>query len=353
MDKEKELVAKLKDEFDIKSLLGKKGLGGVLVSASKVSEAKAFGLKTYSDTYDADVYLTDSLDEVKEASKKGKEVALMLNIVSPSDAKLVVQASKLNVSVVFVDVKDWKIIALENLIAELQKTNTRLFALAKSVDEVPTLFTVLERGVDGVLLEVKSVNDVDKATEVLSKLERVKLGRAKIIKVKDVGLGDRVCVDTTSMLDFGEGLLVGSKANFLFLVHNESVGSAFTSPRPFRVNAGSIHSYVLAPEGKTMYLSELEAGQEVLVVSKDGSARKVTVGRAKIERRPLRLIKAKVNDDEGTVLLQNAETIRLVGSNGNLIPVTEAKEGQEVLVYFSEAKARHFGIAVEEFVLEK
>lgn len=353
MVKEKELIVKVTDKFDIKSLLGKKGLSGVLVSENKVNEAKAFGLKAYSNTYDADVYLANNLEKVEEAKKKGKEVALLVKIENPSDIEIVIKASKLNADVVFADIKDWKIIALENLIAELQKTNTKLFALATSVDEIPTLFTVLEKGVDGVLLETKSIEEADKAAEALSKIEKVKLENAKIVEIRDVGLGDRVCVDTASMLEFGEGLLVGSKANFLFLVHNESVGSAFTSPRPFRVNAGSIHSYVLAPEGKTRYLSELEAGQEVLVVSKDGNVRKVVVGRAKIERRPLRLIKAKVNDEEGSVLLQNAETIRLIGSDGNLIPVTELKEGQEVLVHFTSAKARHFGIAVEEFVLEK
>ena len=60
-------------------------------------------------------------------------------------------------------------------------------------------------------------------------------------------------------------MLIGSRSNFLFLVHNESVGSSFTSPRPFRVNAGAVHCYTLGTDGTTKYLSEVETGTEVLV----------------------------------------------------------------------------------------
>jgi len=82
--------------------------------------------------------------------------------------------------------------------------------------------------------------------------------------------------------------------HFLFLVHNESVGSSFTSPRPFRVNAGAVHCYTLSPDGTTKYLSELETGVEVLVVDSKGKARRVTIGRCKIEKRPMLMIKARV-----------------------------------------------------------
>jgi 3-dehydroquinate synthase II len=51
-------------------------------------------------------------------------------------------------------------------------------------------------------------------------------------------------------------------------------------------------------------------------------------------------------------LLQNAETIKLVGADGKPMPVTALKEGDEVMVYF-EAAARHFGIKIEETIIEK
>ena len=38
----------------------------------------------------------------------------------------------------------------------------------------------------------------------------------------------------------GEGLLVGSFARALFLVHSECAESAYINSRPFRVNAGPV-----------------------------------------------------------------------------------------------------------------
>ena len=50
----------------------------------------------------------------------------------------------------------------------------------------------------------------------------------------------RVCVDMASLLVPGEGLLVGSFARALFLVHSECAESAYINSRPFRVNAGPV-----------------------------------------------------------------------------------------------------------------
>ena len=53
------------------------------------------------------------------------------------------------------------------------------------------------------------------------------------------------------------------------------------------------------------------------------------------------------------LILQNAETIRFITSNGNLIPVTELKLGDEVLAYTKMPSGRHFGLEVKEFIVEK
>lgn len=55
-----------------------------------------------------------------------------------------------------------------------------------------------------------------------------------------------------------------------------------------------MHAYVAIPGGKTCYLSELQAGKEVIVVDQSGLQRTAIVGRVKIESRPLILIEAKV-----------------------------------------------------------
>ena len=202
-----------------------------------------------------------------------------------------------------------------------------------------------------MILSANTESEINESKQYLDNIA-FPIKPAKIIEVRDVGTGERVCVDTTSILEMGEGLLVGSRSNFMFLVHNESVGSSFTSPRPFRDKRRSC-CYTIAPEEKTKYLSEIESGSEVLIVHSNGNARRVTVGRSKIETRPLRLIRAEIDGETGTVILQNAETIRLLTKEGALIPVTEAKVGEHILAYSKPQSGRHFGIEVEEYVLEK
>jgi 3-dehydroquinate synthase II len=219
--------------------------------------------------------------------------------------------------------------------------------------KVRPLLAVLERGVDGVVLRTSSLEEVKQTLDYLKAVSFVRLVPVEVLEVREAGVGERVCVDTSSMLSFGEGLLVGSRSNFLFLVHNESLGSKFTSPRPFRVNAGSVSSYILMPDGRTKYLCELEAGDQVLVVSPKDPPRVATVGRVKIERRPLILVKASFGEEVGSVLLQNAETIALVCEDGKVESVTELKRGDRILASVVEAKGRHFGVAVDEYILEK
>jgi 3-dehydroquinate synthase II len=91
----------------------------------------------------------------------------------------------------------------------------------------------------------------------------------------------------------------------------------------------------------------------VWIVNKEGIARSAVVGRSKIETRPLRLIRAEIDGEIGTVILQNAETIRLISKDGKLLSVTEVKVGDEVLGYAKQAEGRHFGMEVDEFIVEK
>ena len=255
---------------------------------------------------------------------------------------------------VIIDLDDWRIIPLENIIASLQSTDIEIFAVAKSIDEVETLFTILELGVDGVVISVQNADEIDRVSDIINKFT-FDIKSAVIEEIVDVGMGERVCIDTVSMLTQGEGMLVGNRSNFLFLVHNESIGSSFTSPRPFRVNAGAVHCYTIIPGGTTNYLSELESGSQVYIVNDKGIARVVGVGRAKIESRPLRLFKARINENEyGSIIVQNAETIRFLQKDGNILPVTHAKKGDSILVYSKPPTGRHFGMEVSnEYILEK
>lgn len=257
---------------------------------------------------------------------------------------------------VVVDCTNWKIIPLENLIGEFRRRHRKIYAFMKSEADIKLAFSILERGVDGVVIPYSSL----KASKgLLSSLTAgrgrgVELVKAKIRRIVDVGDGERVCIDTASQLGLGEGMLIGSVASFFFLVHSETIPTEYIPTRPFRVNAGALHSYILGVDGKTRYLSELRSGDKVQLVDKTGARRDAIVGRIKMERRPLVMIEAEVGGHEGTAMLQNAETIRLVRPDGSPLAVTEAKAGDEVLVHLAgNVKGRHFGGEVDEFIVER
>ncbi len=135
-------------------------------------------------------------------------------------------------------------------------------------------------------------------------------------------------------------------------MHAETSASKFLAARPFRVNAGAVHSYILAPSGMTAYLSELSAGKSVLAVHRTGAHREVTVGRVKIERRPHLILHWDAPGGPASVALQNAETIRLVRPDGATMAVTDVRAGDAILVH-NAAAARHAGVPVDEAVEER
>ncbi len=288
------------------------------------------------------------LVRVGEWPSKGE--LTLVKIKGPEDIPIIEEvASSGNV---LIDSEGWKIIPLENLIATLG-SGDRIYAIADNIKEARSLLGVLERGIRGVVVPLHDLNELNEAKRLIEEATPLHLVTAEVTEVREVGMGDRVCVDTASILSKGEGMLVGGSASFFFLVHSENLESPFTSPREFRVNAGAVSNYILVPDGKTKYLSEIKSGVEVLAVNKNGKKRVVSTGRAKVERRPLILIRAKSKENEGWVILQLAETVPLMKSDGTPLPVTEAKIGDEVLAYIEDSRARHFGISVDEFVDER
>jgi 3-dehydroquinate synthase II len=351
--KTKQLIVKpiVAKESSIGQFLSKlKGKGDFMLNMDPKLSAGTF--RTIYDSDDADIVICSSLDQLSSLKLSGKSAAYYKKVMSDLDIDDIQRASESGAELVIVEAPNWKIIPLENIIAKLHSSKTKVFTTAESSQEVAMLFSVLELGVDGVILSTDSEEEVERVRQQLTAV-RFPISIAKIIEVKDVGIGERVCVDTASMMRTGEGMLVGSKSNFMLLVHNESIGSSFTSPRPFRVNAGAVYCYTIVPGGTTRYLSEIESGSEVWIVNEEGVARNAVVGRSKIETRPLRLIRAEIDGQQGTVILQNAETIRLISKDGNLLSVTEVRTGDQVLGYAKQARGRHFGMEVDEFIVEK
>jgi 3-dehydroquinate synthase II len=245
-----------------------------------------------------------------------------------------------------------RVIPLENAIAAGRR-RFELWVCARGPQEVPGALGALEHGAHRVIVEVRSPEEVDNLELVLESpvLSSLDWALVPVTSVSAVGVGDRVLVDTTSLLDPAEGLLVGSAAGFLFHVASEAIGSQFSRPRAFRVNAGAAHSYVLMGDGTTRYLSELEPGDAVLVSRPGESARSVRVGRIKIERRPLILVTASVDKTNRTIFLQEAETVRL-SAEAARVSTTDLRAGMRVHGV-RMAPARHLGRSVEETIIER
>ncbi|MFH0863432.1 MAG: 3-dehydroquinate synthase II [Candidatus Altiarchaeota archaeon] len=313
------------------------GADVVLVGGGETGKARNLGrIKVASTDAEADFVL-----------EKG---AFYREIKSKADEQEIVKLG-LKAQYVIVNAKDWKVIPLENLIAALQG-KCRIIVEVSDEKEAKTALETLEVGADGVL--VRNIRAIRRVKDMIETMfsEKLKLTPVKIMAMKAAGMGDRVCVDTASMLSVGEGMLVGSQGGAMLLVHSESIETEYVAARPFRVNAGAVHAYIRLPDNKTKYLSELKTGQEVLAVDWKGNTRRVIVGRSKIEKRPLILVEAEHDGKSIKTLLQNAETILLVKEDGKPVSIARLKTGDRVLAYVEEG-GRHFGMKVKESIEEK
>ncbi|WP_457626298.1 3-dehydroquinate synthase II [Persephonella sp.] len=309
------------------------GADYIIIPKEKENEAKKLGRVKFI-LADKEGNLSENFVFVTINNKKDEEKAAQL---AKAGKKVIVRTT------------DWTIIPLENLIAQSEN----IYAVVKNADEASIAVGILEKGVKGVVLETEDLSEIKRVASVIKETtEKIQLVKAKVTAITPVGMGDRVAVDTTSLFKRGEGMLVGNSSAGMIFVHAETEESPYVASRPFRVNAGAVHMYTRVPGGKTVYLCELEAGKEVMAYDIDGNGRAVVVGRSKIERRPMLLIEAEYEGKKLSAVLQNAETIRLVKGDGSLISVVDLKEGDEILGYVEEA-GRHFGMKVEETILEK
>jgi 3-dehydroquinate synthase II len=278
--------------------------------------------------------------------KLGKDV-VVVELKSKDDEKKALELSRSKI--VIIDANDWRIIPLENLIAQTKG----LFAKVRNSKDAKTALEILEKGVDGVLLSTTNLNELKKTAELINKSpEKLSLAKAKVLSIKSIGTGDRVCIDSCTNMKLGQGMLVGNSSSGMLLVHSESIENPYVSPRPFRVNASAVHAYVKVPDGKTKYLSELKTGDEVLIVDAKGNTEVAVIGRTKVEKRPLLVVEVQAGNKKFSLVLQNAETIRLVKPSGIPVSVVKLRKGDKILGYIEEA-GRHFGMKIKETITEK
>ncbi|WP_394614232.1 3-dehydroquinate synthase II family protein [Lentzea sp. JNUCC 0626] len=244
-------------------------------------------------------------------------------------------------------------IPLEIVIAAAHGAPGKLITVVTDLVEAAIVLECLEHGSDGVLMAPTDATDVFRLARLLEvKSEPLTLTTLTVEALTHNGLGDRVCVDTASHFAEDEGILVGSFSSGFVLCCSETHPLPYMPTRPFRVNAGALHSYVLGPANRTNYLSELRSGSKVLAVNADGRTRELTVGRAKLESRPMLTITAR--SPEGVVvdlMVQDDWHVRVLGPGGKVRNVTELRPGDELLGHIA-TEQRHVGLPIGEFCKE-
>ena len=308
------------------------GADGIMVNRGCSAKVKELGIiETIAE--DGDLVL-------------GEDV-IYFNIQSSEDEDKIIRLSQNRMVILQSD--DWTIIPLENLVAQ----GADVIAPVTSLQEARTAFGILEKGVRQILFHTTSIRELKHAlTQLRLNEDHIDLQTAEITDIISVGMGDRVCVDTCTTMFPGQGMLAGNASNALFLVHSECLSNAYVAPRPFRVNAGAVHGYTRIPGGKTSYLSECGSGDQVLLTDFQGNSTVSVVGRVKIEKRPLLMVKAMIEEKSINTILQNAETVRLVTPEGGAASVVNLKAGDRILVAVEDG-GRHFGHKIDETITEK
>ncbi|MDP3040696.1 MAG: 3-dehydroquinate synthase II, partial [Deltaproteobacteria bacterium] len=156
------------------------GADALWVEAGIRSEVKKMGLiPTVAE--DGDYVLGRDVVEKEVVEKKDEEEIVNLSFYK----KVVVKG------------KDWTIIPLENLLSRAGN----IFVEIADLQEGKTAFSILEKGVDGVVL---NQSDPQKVRQIIRQLkaenERFELWPARVKSIEPLGLGDRVCVDTCSSM---------------------------------------------------------------------------------------------------------------------------------------------------------
>ncbi|HBV98516.1 MAG: 3-dehydroquinate synthase [Peptococcaceae bacterium BICA1-7] len=296
---------------------------------------------------------SDSPEVLEEARRQGYRTCVFLSV---NDSEALEQswqeAVKHDYAAVDFDLPTN--IPLELIIARLQDSNTVLLRRVSTADDMEVAFGVLEKGSDGVLFSGMDSNEIIGLTSYLRKERACHLELCPLVvtEVRHTGMGSRACIDTTDLMSREEGMIVGSTSGGGILVCSETHFLPYMNLRPFRVNAGAVHSYVWAPNNSTEYITDLAAGSKVLCVNTKGEAREVTVGRVKTEVRPLLLIKGEAAGRELNVVVQDDWHIRIMGADGLPRNASAIRPGDSLLAYLCEP-GRHVGIKVDETIIEK
>ncbi|MDT9682487.1 3-dehydroquinate synthase II [Streptomyces sp. TRM76323] len=243
-------------------------------------------------------------------------------------------------------------IPLELLLARAQGTRTQVYKELLTSAETASVAGVLESGPAGLVVGAGHLADLAKVSAVLrtERYAQLDLVPLEVVRSEPVGMGYRGCIDTTHLFDEDEGMVIGSTSSGGILVCAEVHYLPYMNLRPFRVNAGAVHSYVFGTD-TTAYITDLAAGEKCYAVNPSGRFREAMVGRVKVELRPLRLVEARYEDVTVNVFLQDDWHVRVMSAEGKPLNLTEVVPGTRLLGRVTEP-GRHVGIKVDEEISE-
>jgi len=313
----------------------------------------AAGLGDLADIPPESIVLSEDESLLEQAKGKGCRTCISFNVQGRVELEHSWQAAaKYDFAVIDFDLPTN--IPLELILARLQNRSTVILKRERTLAGLEVAFGVMEQGSDGVLLVCSDPAEISKVSSflALSQTTRVELQTLTVREIRHIGMGARACIDTTGLMTTSEGMLIGSTSLGGIFVCSETHFLPYMNLRPFRVNAGAVHSYVWMPNDTAEYLTDLRAGSKVLCVNTNGEVRELTVGRVKIEVRPLLLIVGTVGGQEINVIVQDDWHIRLMGADGQPRNATDLQAGDCLLAYLSKP-GRHVGIKVAETIIEK
>jgi len=348
------LVLSLSDAALLERAPLPRGLGLAVRVASTEEIAGALDQAPWRDQVRVVVAEQSSLlDSIAEATADREiEVGLLHSVDDEASLHASLELAR-RVDWLILDFRDPTNIPLELVLATTQNTRCRVVKRVTSAQDGVSSAMTMECGADGIALASQDLAEITQLESAFteSRVSQLSLVAAEVTSLRQAGMGDRICIDTTSQLGPDEGMLLGSTSAGGLLLCSETHFLPYMELRPFRVNAGSLHHYVWAPDNRTYYLSELRAGMEVLAVNDRGGARTVTIGRLKIERRPLLMIEAEAEGERLNVFIQDDWHVRLMGEGGAIRPSREIGIGDRLLA-FRDRPGRHVGIAIDETIRE-
>lgn len=248
-------------------------------------------------------------------------------------------------------------IPLELVIASLQSTETTLVKEifdGNDVDDAIVSLGVMEVGADGIMFSPSGHQVLEIFAQRLRerRQNKVLLQEATITQSRPIGMGTRSCIDLATIFSPEEGMIIGSTSQGGILCCPEVFHLPYMELRPFRINAGGVHSYVYNTGDHTDYMTELRAGSQVMIADLEGNVRTASVGRMKTEVRPLRLIEAQFSGGQTVnIIMQDDWHVRIYSSAGEPRNITELKPGDKVLGYCTDP-GRHVGIKISENIVE-